>query len=171
MHRTARRLSFVAVVLVGAGCTGNDTGGAIDSSGTAPLRAGVTTTTAATGTPSSIAGTNLAATLAGPSEVPGPGDADGTGTATLTLAADGRVCATITVGGLDTPTAAHIHTGAAGLAGPVLITLPLPTAAQGCVTATAAQVSQVLADPAGYYVNVHTTAFPNGAIRGQLAKP
>jgi hypothetical protein len=164
---TAGKLTIAAILLLGAGCTGDDNGGAIDSSGTAPLRAGVTTTVAAADPGGNV---TLTATLAGSTEVPGPGDPDGTGSATVTIAAAGKICATITVKGLDTPTAAHIHTGAAGLAGPVFVPLPLPGAAEPCVTATPAQVSRILAGPAGYYVNVHTTAFPNGAIRGQMTK-
>ena len=38
----------------------------------------------------------------------------------------------------------------------------------GCVAGDAAVVSAIVADPSGYYVNVHTPEFPAGAIRGQL---
>ena len=67
--------------------------------------------------------------------------------------------------------AAHIHEGAAGASGNVVIPLKTPDASgksSGCATAARALVKAILADPAGYYVNVHTAAFPAGAIRGQL---
>src|SRR5439155_25193539 len=38
-----------------------------------------------------------------------------------------------------------------------------------CREADPALVTDIASDPAGYYANVHTTAFPVGAIRGQLA--
>jgi hypothetical protein len=133
----------------------------MDVGGTAPLRAGVTTTVAGSG-----GGVALVATLKGAGEVPGPGDPDGAGQARLDLG-ETQVCVHITVSGLDAPTAAHIHTGAAGLAGPVLVPLPV---ADGCAPVTASQRASILAAPAGFYVNVHTTAFPNGAVRGQLTK-
>jgi hypothetical protein len=167
MRRPLALAAALVAVLTLVGCAGDDTGGAIDSGGTAPLRQGVTTTVSL-----AAAGATLVAAMTGPAESPGPGDADGTGTATLTITPDGKVCARISVNGLDEATAAHIHTGVAGLAGPVLVTLPTPKAgaADACVTATPAQVSAILASPTGYYVNVHTAAFPNGAVRGQLAK-
>jgi len=155
------------LALVGSACVGQDNGGAIDTQGTAPLRDGVTTTA-----PTAAGGTvKLSAALSGEGEVPGPGDPAAKGTAALTVAADGQICGTIDVGGLASPNAAHIHTGAAGVAGPVLITLKTPTGGKsdGCVAATPAQVTQILASPAGFYVNVHTAAHPNGAVRGQLA--
>ena len=39
-----------------------------------------------------------------------------------------------------------------------------------CATADAAVVKDILANPGGYYVNVHTADFRPGAIRGQLSK-
>jgi len=36
------------------------------------------------------------------------------------------------------------------------------------VTVDATVAAAILAHPKGYYVNVHTAAFPNGAVRGQL---
>ncbi len=74
--------------------------------------------------------------------------------------------------GLSAPTAAHVHTGAAGVNGPVLVGLS-PTfsngQATGMVTADAATVAAIEAAPDLYYVNIHTGDFPSGAIRGQLA--
>ena len=34
---------------------------------------------------------------------------------------------------------------------------------------TGEPVAAILADPSGYYVNVHNAEYPGGAIRGQLA--
>ena len=67
-------------------------------------------------------------------------------------------------------TAAHIHSGVKGNAGPVLIPLcgPCPSAATGTATVTSAQVNDLAAGKD--YVNVHTTKNGNGEIRGQLKK-
>jgi hypothetical protein len=79
--------------------------------------------------------------------------------------------------GGETFTAGHIHLGPAGVAGGVV--LPLHTS--GATTArhirdrgeSSTPTSMTLgaaicATPSAYYVNYHTTAFPGGAIRGQL---
>lgn len=118
-------------------------------------------------------GKKLSATLTGAAEVPGPGDPDGAGTATLRLrVGQAQICHTLTVSNITLPaSAAHIHVGAVGVAGPVVVPLTTPDAdgsVEGCATATRALVKQIIQNPAGYYVNVHTSDFPAGAVRGQL---
>ena len=64
---------------------------------------------------------------------------------------------------------------AAGVAGPIVVTLPTPGAdgiADGCVSGLdSAILQEILDNPGGYYVNVHNGEFPDGAIRGQLTPP
>ena len=123
-----------------------------------------------------LAETPFIAQLTGANEVPA-GDPDGAGTATVSfgqLDTDTyEVCWDIVYTGIATPTGAHIHAGAAGQSNPTpLIGFPNPTpdAFSGCTEAPATDVEPILANPANFYVNVHTGEFPNGAIRGQLAK-
>lgn len=116
----------------------------------------------------------LTTTLTGDQEVPGPGDPDGTGTAIITLnSGQGEVCFEISVSDITLPaTAAHIHQAPAGEAGDIVVTLTPPDesgTSSGCVTGVdRALVKDIRKNPAGYYVNVHTSDFPSGAIRGQL---
>jgi hypothetical protein len=112
----------------------------------------------------------LATTLTGPDEVPGPGDADGGGEAFISLAGDNFLCATLHVRGTAQPIAAHIHRGADGVAGPIVVMLPTPTfnSSRGCMEIDPALYNELAATPEAFYVNVHTGDFPNGAIRGQL---
>ena len=119
-------------------------------------------------------GRKLQTTLSGAAEVPGPGDADGAGTASVTVnSGQNRVCFELAVTNIDAATAAHIHIGAAGVAGAVVVGLTAPNASgtsSGCVTVTRSLALAILKDPPAYYVNVHNAAFPAGAVRGQLAK-
>jgi hypothetical protein len=109
--------------------------------------------------------------LTGEAESPA-GDPVGTGTATFRLrAGQGQVCYQLAAKNLPPAAAAHIHRGAAGVAGPVVIPLATPNAAgasSGCATTARTLVKSILAGPASFYVNVHTAEFPAGAIRGQL---
>jgi hypothetical protein len=104
----------------------------------------------------------------------GVGDPDGSGTATITLnPGQEEVCFELTVAAIDTPIGAHIHEGAAGTNGPVVVGLePLPptgdSSSSGCVSLERQEIIEILQDPSNYYVNVHTALFPDGAIRGQL---
>lgn len=115
--------------------------------------------------------TTFTTTLKGSEEVPGPGDPDGAGMATITISGT-TITYSILVNGISTPTTAHIHSGIFGVAGPIVVDLS-PTFGTGCATGTVTGVSstlisQILANPSAFYVNVHSTEFPNGAIRGQL---
>jgi hypothetical protein len=72
--------------------------------------------------------------------------------------------------GLDPITAMHIHAGRAGVNGPPVLTLEKSNEGrwQGCKDGKEWTQNRLQGNPADFYVNVHTTAYPNGAIRGQL---
>lgn len=118
-------------------------------------------------------GRPLSATLTGAAEVPGPGDADGAGTGKIRLnPGKGQVCYELTVTNIATATAAHIHIGGPTVAGPVLVGLEAPAdgSSEGCVDLDREKVKALMKSPGDYYINVHNADFPNGAVRGQLAK-
>jgi hypothetical protein len=85
----------------------------------------------------------------------------------------GRICYTLGVGSLANPTAAHIHRGDAQTAGPVVVPLANPAhdISDTCTPVAPALINEIIANPAGFYVNVHTTQYPKGAIRAQLKRP
>ena len=113
----------------------------------------------------------LATDLRGAREVPSPGDAGGAGHATVIRDA-GSLVYYLWVKDIEAPTAAHIHTGAAGKAGGVAVGFSgLAFAngqAAGTVSADASILDAIWQDPDGFYVNVHNAEFPGGAVRGQL---
>ena len=111
----------------------------------------------------------VSAKLLGKSESP-KGPATGSGIAVLHLnAAKGSVCWTFSkVKGIGTPQSAHIHKGAAGASGAVVVPLGAAYKAKGCTKASKSTIGAIEEHPNSYYVNVHTKKYPNGAIRGQL---
>jgi len=120
-----------------------------------------------------VGGRPLTTTLTGAAERPGPGDPDGTGTATLRLnPGQGKVCFVLTASNIILPaTGAHIHIAPVGDPGPIVVPLTAPDAtgvSAGCVSASRDLIKAILKNPSAYYVNIHTTDFPAGAIRGQL---
>ena len=117
---------------------------------------------------------SLAANLKGANQVPkGSGDPDGSGSAFVNVA-PGKVCYTIRVQNIKLPaTEAHIHKGAKGVNGDVVVTLKPPdqSGISGSCTAVKPALSkQIQNNPANFYVNIHNKQFPEGAIRGQLQK-
>jgi hypothetical protein len=111
----------------------------------------------------------LSAKLVGNVEVP-KGSPSGHGIVNLTLdSAKGTVCWTFDgVGGIGSPTAAHIHKAPAGKAGPVVVPFGAAYKTKGCQKAAKSLIDSIESSPNAYYVNVHTAKYPAGAIRGQL---
>jgi hypothetical protein len=123
--------------------------------------------------------TFLVAQLNGDNEVSadgtrGAGDPDGHATELLRIQGD-QVTFAVSWTGIGAPTAGHVHQGAAGTNGAVVIpffgaALPATlTAVQGTVTVTdAALLASIQSAPQNFYANLHTAEFPSGAVRGQL---
>jgi hypothetical protein len=125
--------------------------------------------------PADDGGRKFTTTLTGAEEAPGPGDPDATGFASLRLnPGQSEVCHEISWAGVDgTVSAGHIHVGPAGSAGPVVVTLFTGSFAgtdsvSACVSADRELILAIMQNPTNYYVNVHSSVFPGGAVRGQL---
>jgi CHRD domain-containing protein len=113
--------------------------------------------------------TPLEANLTGEQEVPGPGDPNGRGEAEVKVF-KAKVCYTLKVKRIAPATAAHIHRGVRGEAGPVVVPLKPPTdgSSRGCKKISRSLARNLKEHPARYYVNVHNRPYPEGAVRGQL---
>jgi hypothetical protein len=127
-------------------------------------------------------GTDLRARMSGDQEVP-PADPDGEGRGRFQFTVgDDELCFRVRFDDVGTPNRGHIHIGAAGVNGGIVVPLfelaALPADERndalergelsGCVPADPAVLEQIAADPGGYYCNLHNSRFPAGAIRGQL---
>jgi hypothetical protein len=117
----------------------------------------------------------------------GVGDPNGYGSATvIVLVPENIVCFGLVFDNIETPAAAHIHEGVAGLNGDIVVdfigegatgqvdppTSGNPGSVSGCVSGDAIRdpsaLERIRRNPSRFYVNVHNAAFPPGAIRGQL---
>jgi hypothetical protein len=118
----------------------------------------------------------LGATLRGASEVP-PVNTTVVGSVRLTI--DARGGTMFGAWGISTPssdiTAVEISRAAAGEEGPLVLRFTSVPASGGSfgmyTTAQPLVLEEILADPAGYYVNVLTVHAPEGEVRGQLGCP
>jgi hypothetical protein len=116
-------------------------------------------------------GRPLYAALRANAEVPGPGNTDARGNATVRITPGrNRVCYSVTYRNIPQATMAHIHSGRAGVAGPPVVTLRMPRGgmSDGCANVSRALARDLINRPDRFYVNIHSVAFPDGAIRGQF---
>jgi hypothetical protein len=113
----------------------------------------------------------ITAVLTGDQEAPTRVDTGATGVATLSLNRGTRtVSGTVTLDGVI-PTAAHIHAGAAGAAGAVVVPLTVSPTYEVTLPATVLTTAQLDSLDAGeLYVNIHSAAHAGGEIRGQLGR-
>ncbi len=101
--------------------------------------------------------------------IPDSGDDNGQGTATCTIKGN-EICCDFTFT-TTTPNSEisgiHIHEGAPNVDGDIVV--PFSTAfTNNCVTADEGVAAQIKTNPGDFYMNIHTDAFPDGAVRDQL---
>ena len=139
---------------------------------------------------------SLGPSLSPAEQVPPVTGLDASGSAAITVSVNRSSSGTITSGtvafdvdyrfpGSATITGMHVHKAARGSNGPIVIDSGIGTAnsitnttGRGTLfrvadigasdSAGLATLESLIADPTQYYVNVHTTTNPDGALRGQL---
>lgn len=182
-----RRIAAIAVVstLALVGCSSDDSTIEAPTTDVATTTSDVVTPTEPSETLSPTAsetepavvpdgGITLTADLTGTAEIPGPGDPAASGVFRGMLTpqeASAELCYTLEVVGTSSqPTAAHIHAGAEGEAGPVVLTLSVPDAGpvEECIDVPAGEANDLIQSSETFYVNVHSDQHPDGAVRGQL---
>ncbi|MDQ4143665.1 MAG: CHRD domain-containing protein [Actinomycetota bacterium] len=97
----------------------------------------------------------------------------GSGTATVEIDSDeNEACYTFELEGMEGVNAAHIHEGEEGQSGDPVVDFAYEGddgGGEGCVDGIDEEVLEdILDDPSGYYVNVHSEEYPDGAGRAQL---
>jgi CHRD domain len=120
------------------------------------------------GTSTASFGTIITRTLNGTTEP------NATGSVVLRIRRSaGLICYRLRAANITLPAfAAHIHRGGAGTNGPVVVPFEAPGTSgtsDGCVSVDQTLIDQILGNPSGFYVNVHTVEHKGGAIRAQLA--
>jgi hypothetical protein len=117
----------------------------------------------------------FAPNMVGTNEVPSTsGDPNGLGSAVFKIKNNGNtICARFTVQSLSPGSViqmTHIHQGVAGATGPVRV--DFHGHLNHCARVPRGLANQITSRPGGFYANLHTDLFPDGAIRAQLrARP
>jgi hypothetical protein len=118
----------------------------------------------------------LFAALNGQNEVEdgrrGAGDRNGAGSFSAVIDG-GEFCYGLAVRDIEDPVAAHIHRGRRNVNGPIVFALTHPDSgdpghSSNCTTLSRPLIRSIRRNPGRYYVNVHTSDFQDGAVRGQL---
>lgn len=105
--------------------------------------------------------------LTGAEEVP-PVSSSGSGSGSFRVGPDGAVSGSVTTTGVP-GTAAHIHQGAKGQNGPVIVPLAKNGDTYTAPAAAKFTPAQLQAFKSGNtYVNVHSSQYKGGEVRGQL---
>src|SRR4051812_20654805 len=115
--------------------------------------------------------------------VPNQGDLDGTAFGTLVLnngtgsGTTGSATLNLTLSNIDLATLSghHIHQALATTTGPIVLdfgdpdTIRSGSTLSGTITGlSATTITNIFANPSGFYYNIHNGAFPGGAVRDQL---
>lgn len=153
-----RIAALAAAAAIGAGCAGGSSTGGLNAERTYTIA------------------------LTSSQEVPAPKPTAAAGTAQV-IVFPSRIEFQLSATNITGITMAHIHSGARGVAGPIVVTLFLPGSPTGNVNgsfasgtldasnlpaATSLDALKTLLASGNAYVNVHTTANQSGEIRGQV---
>ncbi len=166
----------LALVVLGVSACGSSSSSSSPAASSASSSSSATTsaTTKATKKGSktaagAVASRTYSLKLAGKAETP-PGAPKGIGAAVVTVHGKTlKACWRFSrLHGFTSPTAAHIHSAAAGKAGPIVIPLGAKFKHAGCAPASATLLKAIEKNPHGFYVNIHNKKYPGGAVRSQL---
>ena len=118
--------------------------------------------------PSWMPGSNAISVKLSPAEEVPPAQSSGSGEGSIRVLEDGSVSGNVTTTGVQ-GTMAHIHQGAKGANGPVIV--PLTKSGDTYTVPAGAKLNasqmQALKD-GNLYVNVHSDKYKGGEVRGQL---
>ena len=118
-------------------------------------------------------GRPLSTTLTGGTAQLRPGDRDGSGEITLNLnPGTEQVCYQLSVSGIASATAASLEKVPSGKNGHVVAVLepPADSYSGSCMRMRRDKIVDILNDPSSYYVSVFNAEYPDGALRGRLAR-
>ena len=123
---------------------------------------------------SSTSITKLVVKATGTQELMNKGVKKGFSSGTFILnEAKNTLCSNVKTSGLTGVGAAHIHKGAKGVDGGVVVTFNVAkfnTKGETCVKVAHGVLADIAMNPNMYYFNVHTKSVPSGAVRGQLLR-
>jgi hypothetical protein len=164
-------LASAALVALVSGCGGGRGKKAATTTATTTTSGKTARTTAATTTtaPANAKVTVVSGRLSAALVVPKKGPAQAVGTVVIRLDPKAqKACWKLTLSGVAGALSAHVHFGKAKQLGPVVIPLGDRYAPKGCVLVPVRSLDAVAKAPGSYYVDVHTTKYLDGAVRGPL---